>query len=61
MVVLDTTVVKTAPPSAQRVPLFSNDNRHWVVSAYAVVLGSLLPLGGPTGDLFGRKSTFLWA
>jgi len=55
MVVLDATVVNVALPSAQRALHFSNDNRQWVVTAYALAFGSLLLLGGRIGDLFGRK------
>ena len=59
MVVLDATVVNIALPSAQRALHFSNDNRQWVVTAYALAFGSLLLLGGRLGDLFGRKWTFI--
>ena len=60
MVVLDATVVNIAlPSSAQRALHFSNADRQWVVSAYALAFGSLLPLGGRIGDLFGRKPAFL--
>jgi EmrB/QacA subfamily drug resistance transporter len=59
MVVLDTTVVNIALPSAQRVLNFTDGERQWVVTAYALAFGSLLPLGGRIGDLLGRKPTFL--
>jgi EmrB/QacA subfamily drug resistance transporter len=59
MVVLDTTVVNIALPSAQRALDFSNGDRQWVITAYALAFGSLLPLGGRIGDMFGRKPTFL--
>jgi EmrB/QacA subfamily drug resistance transporter len=59
MVVLDATIVNIALPSAQRALHFSNDNRQWVVTAYALAFGSLLLLGGRIGDLFGRKWTFI--
>jgi MFS family permease len=55
MVVLDATIVTVALPSAQRALHFSNENRQWVVTAYALAFGSLLLLGGKVGDLFGRK------
>ena len=55
MVVLDATIVNIALPSAQRTLHFSNDNRQWIVTAYALAFGSLLLLGGRIGDLFGRK------
>src|SRR5438477_7716937 len=59
MVVLDTTVVNIALPSAQKALGFSNDQRQWIVTAYALAFGSLLLLGGRLGDLFGRKLTFV--
>ena len=59
MVVVDATVVNIVLPSAQRALHFSNGDRQWVVTAYALAFGCLLPLGGPIGDLFGRKPTFL--
>jgi EmrB/QacA subfamily drug resistance transporter len=59
MVVLDSTIVNIALPSAQRSLGFSTDSRQWVVTAYALAFGSLLLLGGKLGDLFGRKWTFI--
>ncbi|MEY2589957.1 MAG: FMN-dependent NADH-azoreductase [Acidimicrobiaceae bacterium] len=59
MVVLDATVVNIALPSAQKALHFSNDNRQWISTAYALAFGSLLLLGGRIGDLFGRKRTFV--
>jgi EmrB/QacA subfamily drug resistance transporter len=59
MVVLDATVVNIALPSAQKALEFSNDQRQWVITAYALAFGSLLLLGGRIGDLFGRKRVFV--
>ncbi len=59
MVVLDTTVVNIALPSAQRALGFDNTDRQWVVTAYALAFGSLLLLGGRLADLFGRKRLFM--
>jgi EmrB/QacA subfamily drug resistance transporter len=59
MVVLDATIVNIALPTAQRSLHFSNVDRQWVVTAYALAFGSLLLLGGRLSDLFGRKTTFL--
>ncbi len=58
MVVLDATIVNIALPSAQKALHFSNADRQWVVTAYALAFGSLLLLGGRISDLFGRKWTF---
>src|SRR5437588_6009686 len=59
MVVLDATIVTIAIPSAQRALQFSTVSRQWVVTAYALAVGSLLLLGGKLGDLFGRKWTLI--
>jgi EmrB/QacA subfamily drug resistance transporter len=59
MVILDATIVNIALPSAQKALGFSNENRQWIVTAYALAFGSLLLLGGRLGDLFGRKWTFI--
>ncbi|MDT4903380.1 MAG: hypothetical protein QOH52_1396 [Pseudonocardiales bacterium] len=59
MVVLDVTIVNIALPSAQKALGFSNQDRQWIVTAYALAFGGLLLLGGRLADLFGRKVTFL--
>src|ERR1700720_1964883 len=59
MVVLDSTVVNIALPSAQRALGFPNGDRQWVVTAYALAFGSLLLLGGRLGDMFSRKRIFI--
>ncbi|MFJ6982870.1 MULTISPECIES: MFS transporter [unclassified Streptomyces] len=59
MVVLDATIVNIALPSAQADLGFSDGNRQWIVTAYALSFASLLLLGGRIADLFGRKPAFL--
>lgn len=59
MVVLDATIVNIALPSAQADLGFTDGNRQWIVTAYALAFGSLLLLGGRIADLFGRKTAFL--
>jgi EmrB/QacA subfamily drug resistance transporter len=59
MVVLDVTIVNIALPSAQKALAFSDADRQWIITAYALSFGSLLLLGGRIGDLFGRKWTFI--
>src|SRR5258708_8030991 len=59
MVVLDATVVNIALPSAQHALGFSNNDRQWVVTTYALAFGSLLLLGGRIGDMFSRKRVFI--
>ena len=59
MIVLDITIMNIALPSAQKALHFSNVDRQWVITAYALAFGSLLLFGGRLGDRFGRKVTFL--
>ncbi len=59
MVVLDSTVVNIALPSAQRSLGFSDNDRQWVITAYALAFGSLLLVGGRLGDMFSRKRVFI--
>jgi EmrB/QacA subfamily drug resistance transporter len=61
MVVLDATVVNIALPSAQHALGFSNNDRQWVVTSYALAFGSLLLLGGRIGDMFSRKWVLITA
>ena len=59
MILLDATVVNVALPSAQADLGFSNAARPWVVTAYLLAFGSLLPLGGRLADAYGRKTMFI--
>ncbi|WP_410876944.1 MFS transporter [Nocardia sp. A7] len=59
MVVLDATIVNIALPAAQGSLEFSDGDRQWVITAYALAFGSLLLLGGRLSDLFGRRRTFI--
>src|SRR3954464_13315440 len=59
MVVLDSTVVNIALPSAQADLGFSNADRQWIVTAYSLAFGSLLLFGGRVSDLIGRKRAFI--
>jgi EmrB/QacA subfamily drug resistance transporter len=59
MVVLDLTVVNIALPKAQIALGFSNDDRQWIVTAYALAFGGLLLVGGRLSDRIGRKWTFM--
>ena len=59
MILLDGTVVNVALPSAQRDLGFSNASQQWVITAYVLAFGSLLPLGGRLADVLGRKTMFM--
>ena len=59
MVVLDIAIVNVALPSIQVDLGFSQENLQWVISAYALVFGGLLLLGGRPADMLGRRRIFL--
>jgi EmrB/QacA subfamily drug resistance transporter len=60
MVIIDMTVVNVALPSIGRSLHFAGAaDLQWVVSAYVLVTGGLVLLGGRAADLLGRRSTFL--
>jgi EmrB/QacA subfamily drug resistance transporter len=59
MVILDSSVINIALPSAQAELGFSNGDRQWVITAYALAFGSLLLLGGRIADLIGLKRAFV--
>jgi EmrB/QacA subfamily drug resistance transporter len=58
MVVLDMAIVNVALPSIQVDLGFSQQNLQWIVSAYALVFGGFLLLGGRAADLLGRRRIF---
>jgi EmrB/QacA subfamily drug resistance transporter len=59
MVVLDVTIVNVALPDIQRDLGFSADDLQWVISAYTLVFGGFLLLGGRAADLLGRRRLFV--
>ena len=59
MSVLDASVVIVALPSAQRALHISVANRQWVMSAYTLIFGSFLLLGGRVSDYLGRRRVFI--
>ncbi len=59
MVILDSTIVNIALPTAQHDLHFSNADRQWIVTAYSLAFGSLLLLGGRIGDIVGRKRALI--
>ena len=59
MVVLDVSVVNVALPSIGADLHFSSADYQWAVSAYVLLSGGLLLLGGRMADLFDRRRMFL--
>jgi EmrB/QacA subfamily drug resistance transporter len=59
MAFLDGTVVNVALPVMQRELGIAVDQVQWIVEAYALLLASLVLVGGALGDRYGRKRVFL--
>jgi EmrB/QacA subfamily drug resistance transporter len=59
MVILDVAIVNVALPSIASDLGFSQESLQWVISAYAIMFGGTLLLGGRLGDLLGRRRLFV--
>jgi MFS transporter, DHA2 family, methylenomycin A resistance protein len=56
---VDVTIVNVALPSIQRSLQTTPGELEWVISAYALALAALIPVGGALGDRYGRRRIFL--
>jgi EmrB/QacA subfamily drug resistance transporter len=59
MVVLDIAIVNVALPSIRTDLHFSQESLQWVITAYAILFGGVLLLGGRLADLLGRRRLFM--
>src|SRR5436309_12055316 len=59
MVVLDIAIVNVALPTIKTDLHFSQESLQWVVTAYAILFGGVLLLGGRMADLLGRRKLFM--
>jgi EmrB/QacA subfamily drug resistance transporter len=59
MVVLDVSIVNVALSAIKLDLGFSESSLQWVITAYAIVFGGFLLLGGRLGDLYGRRRLFM--
>jgi EmrB/QacA subfamily drug resistance transporter len=59
MVILDIAVVNVALPSIKHDLHFSQSSLEWVITAYSILFGGTLLLGGRLADLLGRRRLFL--
>lgn len=59
MVVLDASIITIALPYAQVDLDISDANRQWALTAYTLLFGGLLLLGGRMADYLGRRRMFL--
>ncbi len=59
MVVLDVAIVNVALPSIKTDIVFSETSLQWVITAYSILFGGALLLGGRLSDLLGRRRLFV--
>ena len=59
MVILDVAIVNVALPSIKADLHFTQTSLQWVISAYAILFGGALLLGGRLADLLGRRRLFV--
>ena len=59
MVILDVAIVNVALPSIKSDLGFSATGLQWVITAYAILFGGTLLLGGRLADLLGRRRMFM--
>src|SRR5438477_1303546 len=58
MVVLDVAIVNVALPTIKTDLHFSQESLQWVITAYSILFGGFLLLGGRMADLLGRRRLF---
>jgi EmrB/QacA subfamily drug resistance transporter len=59
MVILDVAVVNVALPAIKHDLDFSQESLQWVITAYSILFGGTLLLGGRLADLLGRRRLFV--
>src|SRR5438477_8240829 len=59
MVVLDIAIVNVALPTIKTDLHFSQESLQWVITAYSILFGGVLLLGGRMADLLGRRRLFM--
>src|ERR671929_606676 len=59
MVILDVAIVNVALPAIKDDLHFSEESLQWVITAYAILFGGALLLGGRLADLLGRRRLFM--
>src|SRR6202140_1091753 len=59
MVVLDVAIVNVALPSIKTDLHFTQESLQWVITAYSILFGGVLMLGGRLSDLLGRRRLFM--
>jgi MFS family permease len=55
---IEGSIVDVALPAIERNLGGGRVGQHWVANAYLLSLGSLIPLGGSLGDVWGERRVF---
>ena len=59
LIIMDTSIIGVALPEIQQQFGFSQSGLQWIFSAYVIVFGALLLLGGRLSDIIGQRRIFL--
>ncbi|MDK2800835.1 MAG: hypothetical protein PWQ70_2454 [Clostridiales bacterium] len=61
MAILDSSIVNIAIPKMMAVFGVSLDKAKWIITAYTLSLGAIIPLTGYLGEVFGTKKVYMFA
>src|ERR687889_306682 len=59
LIIMDTSIIGVALPAIQQQFGFSQSDLQWIFSAYVIVFGGLLLLGGRLSDILGQRTIFV--
>src|SRR5215212_873088 len=59
LIIMDTSIIGVALPAIQQQFGFSQSELQWIFSAYVIVFGALLLLGGRLSDIIGQRRIFV--
>jgi EmrB/QacA subfamily drug resistance transporter len=59
LIIMDTSIIGVALPAIQLQFSFSQSDLQWIFSAYVIVFGALLLLGGRLSDIVGQRKIFV--
>jgi MFS family permease len=59
LIIMDTSIIGVALPAIQQQFGFSQSDLQWIFSAYVIVFGALLLLGGRLSDIIGQRRIFV--
>ncbi len=59
LIIMDTSIIGVALPEIQQQFSFTQSDLQWIFSAYVIVFGALLLLGGRVSDIIGQRKIFV--